>query len=245
MTLSYFLLQVPAVGHRGVMSLLRVRTALRGLANSSESCRAVRSKPKFGSSALRSAGFSVGLAPVFGLQGVRIITASGCAAPPIRGAVCIACGGILKPNAQTMSHAVCALQKLQAPLPRTITLLVSAAGVALARPLSTRPPTSHSPTMRAYSSGCASSGRTRHSGGQQGGRGGGQNHQGSTFAFNFSGAHIVCYGAMLVVALPALGKTLVVMCEGKSAVPPARPVTAQPPADLNDNPPVTMADLFR
>ena len=28
---------------------------------------------------------------------------------------------------------------------------------------------------------------------------------------------MACYGAMLVVTLPALGKTLVVLCEGKAA----------------------------
>ena len=53
-----------------------------------------------------------------------------------------------------------------------------------------------------------------------GGHGGARGHggQGRSFSFSFSGAHVVaCYGAMLVVTLPALGKTLVVLCEGKAA----------------------------
>ena len=59
-----------------------------------------------------------------------------------------------------------------------------------------------------------------------------------------SEAHFAAYGAMLVISLPALGKTIVVVCEGQGTAPPARPITAKPPVDLDANPPVTLADLF-
>ena len=59
-----------------------------------------------------------------------------------------------------------------------------------------------------------------------------------------SEAHFAAYGAMLVISLPALGKTIVVVCEGQGTAHPARPITAKPPVDLDANPPVTLADLF-
>lgn len=54
----------------------------------------------------------------------------------------------------------------------------------------------------------------------------------------------MCYGAMVVVSLPALGKSLVVACEAR-APPPARPpVASTAPVNLDENPPATFADLF-
>lgn len=74
---------------------------------------------------------------------------------------------------------------------------------------------------------------------------GGGSHQHSTFSFSFSGAHVACYGAMLVISLPALGKTLVVLCDGKTpATVPTRRVTAQLLQDSEESQPATLADLF-
>jgi hypothetical protein len=94
---------------------------------------------------------------------------------------------------------------------------------------------------RAYTSGASSSGGA---GGRRQRTGGGGSYQQRGSAFSFSGAHVACYGAMLVVTLPALGKTFVVLCDGKTVAPPAsRMVTAKPPRD-EEGAPATLVDLF-
>jgi hypothetical protein len=89
-----------------------------------------------------------------------------------------------------------------------------------------RTPRSHGSSTRARSASFPAKSSSAHSGsssgsthgGGGGGHGGARGHGGQGRSFSFSGAHVVaCYGAMLVVTLPALGKTLVVLCEGKAA----------------------------
>jgi len=236
-----------------MMSSLRAQALLRGLAKNSASCRAAaRSAPRPSpNAALAHAFAAVRLQPGVGAP-VRHGT-SGTGTTGLHSTALAAFCGIRKRDAQTSGHAERALQTLQHPRPqaRGIAPVALAAG---AQPLITKltalggaqPHTQSTPfSTRSFCSN--SSGRSGRQQGQQdqgSGKQGGQYHQGSTFSFNFSGAHVVCYGAMLVVSLPALGKTVMVMCEGKGPAPPSRPVTAKSPVDLNENPPVTMSDLF-
>lgn len=96
-------------------------------------------------------------------------------------------------------------------------------------------------SKRAYStaSSSGSSQRSGHSSGWQ--YGGGRHEQGRSSYYS----HVVaCYGAMIVISLPALGKTLVVMCEGKASPPPAQARSKAASHDLDDYPSVTLTDLF-
>ena len=96
-------------------------------------------------------------------------------------------------------------------------------------------------SQRAFSSGSQNGSRKQ---GHRQRQGGSHYSGGHTHAFSMSGAHVV--GAMAVISLPALGKSLVVLCEAKAAPPPpARRMSSPPPPPAPEaGGPATLADLM-